>query len=301
MRKLLLFLCLRGLVFGEVLPYTLPPRPLDADRPTMVEDHPPLLFRTAAQLAAAYKGDATGLADLKMSGSSEFNSVYLAEILQSLPTRQVVIVDLRQESHVLINDRLVTWEAGEDWANVGMDHGQAVRAERDRIKLLTSQRSVGLVAARQYDNGEGSSGEAAKVETVRSEEQLVHSQGLDYERLTVVDHLRPDDEEVDRFVDLVDDLHSDQWVHFHCRAGVGRTSVFMAMFDMLHNADRVSLQEMLKRQAALPPGRDLNEIAEGPKHLYYVERNQFLSAFHRYSQARLSGSRADWSDWIREH
>ncbi|MBX3170367.1 MAG: hypothetical protein KF760_23375 [Candidatus Eremiobacteraeota bacterium] len=301
MRKLLLFLCLRGLVFAEALPYTLPPRPPDADRPIMVEDHPKLLFRTAAQLAAAYQGDVTGLADLRMSGSSEFNSVFLAEILQNLPTRQVIIVDLRQESHVLINDRLVTWEAGEDWANVGMDHDEAVQAEHDRIKLLTSQRSVGLVAAQQYDNGERSAGEAAKVETVRSEEQLVHSQGLDYERLTVVDHLRPDDEEVDRFVDLVDGLHSDEWVHFHCRAGVGRTSVFMAMFDMLHNADRVPLKEILARQAALPPGRDLNVVAEGPKHLYYVERNQFLGAFYRYSQARLAGSRADWSDWIREN
>ena len=121
MRSLLLFLCLRGFVLAEALPYTVPPRPVDADRPTLVEDHPNLLFRTAAQLAAAYKGDATGLADLKMSGSSEFNSVSLAEILKGLPTRQVTVVDLRQESHVLINDRLVTWEAGEDWVNVVMD------------------------------------------------------------------------------------------------------------------------------------------------------------------------------------
>jgi hypothetical protein len=298
MRSLLLFLCLRGFVLAEALPYTVPPRPVDADRPTLVEDHPNLLFRTAAQLAAAYKGDATGLADLKMSGSSEFNSVSLAEILKGLPTRQVTVVDLRQESHVLINDRLVTWEAGEDWVNVGMDHREAVRAERDRIKLLTSQRTVGLVDSKQYDNGERSAGEAAKVETVRSEEQLVSSSGLDYERLTVIDHLRPDDEEVDRFVDIVDDLHPEDWVHFHCRAGVGRTSVFMAMFDMLHNADRVPLKEILARQGALPPGRDLNAIGEGPKHVYYVERNQFLNAFYRYSQAHLAGNRTDWSDWI---
>ena len=294
MFRLLLLLCLGA------LPYTVPPRPPQADRPTLVEDHPQLLFRTAAQLAAAYKGDASGLADLRMSGSSEFNSVSLAEILAGLPTRQVVVVDLRQESHVLLNDRLVTWEAGEDWANVGMDHGEALRAERDRIKLMTSQRTVGLVDSKQYDHGEGSSGEAARVETVRSEEQLVSSLGLDYERLTVVDHLRPDDEEVDRFVDIVDDLHPEDWVHFHCRAGVGRTSVFMAMFDMLHNADRVSLAEILARQAALPPGRDLNVVAEGPRHVYYAERNQFLSAFYDYSKARLAGSRADWSDWISE-
>lgn len=299
MRSLLLFLCLRGLVFAEALPYTVPPRPPDADRPTLVEDHPNLLFRTAAQLAAAYKGDSTGLADLKMSGSSEFNSVSLAEILQGLPTRQVTIVDLRQESHVLINDRLVTWEAGEDWANVGMDHHEALRAERDRIKLMTSQRSVGLVDSKQYDNGERSAGEAAKVETVRSEEQLVRSLGLDYQRLTVIDHLRPDDEEVDRFVDFVDDLNPEDWVHFHCRAGVGRTSVFMAMMDMLHNADKVGLKDILARQGALPPGRDLNLVGEGPKHVYYLERNQFLSAFYRFSQAHLAGNRADWSDWIR--
>ncbi|MFN8606958.1 MAG: tyrosine protein phosphatase [Vulcanimicrobiota bacterium] len=272
--------------------YTLPPRP--SERPLLVEDHPELTFRTAAMLAQAYAGDRRGLAELRMSGSSEFNSVSLGDILAKLPTRRVVVVDLRQESHVLINDRLVTWEAGDDWANVGLSHDEAVDLERNLIRPLTFQRTVGLVDSKQYDHGEGSAGEAALVWSVRSEEQLVHSQGLRYERLTVTDHLRPADEEVDRFLRLVDSLDSEDWLHFHCRAGVGRTSVFMGMYDMLQNADAVPLQEILARAGS----RDLNEIKGGPRQPYYAERHQFLSWFYRYSQARLAGSRLSWSEWL---
>ncbi|MBS2038229.1 hypothetical protein JST97_24805 [bacterium] len=281
--------------FLTALPsYTLPPHP--TEQPVMVEDHPELTFRTAANLAAAYSGDRRGLAELRMSGSSEFNSVSLAEILSRLPTRQVVVVDLRQESHVLVNDRLVTWDAGDDWANVGLSHDQAVELEEQRIRPLTFLRTLGLVDQKQFEHGEGSAGEAALVWSVRSEKDLVHSQGLDYERLTVTDHLRPDDQEVDRFVRLVEGLESEDWLHFHCRAGVGRTSVFMGMFDMLHNADVVPMQEILARAGS----RDLNEIKDGPRQLYYSERYDFLTWFYRYSQARLGGSRLIWSEWLRQ-
>jgi protein-tyrosine phosphatase len=273
--------------------YTLPSRPVET--PVMVEDHPELKFRTASMLAAAYSGDKRGLAELPMSGSSEFNSVSLADILSKLPGRQVIVVDLRQESHVLINDRLVTWEAGDDWANVGLSHDEALDLERERIRPLTFLRTLGLVDHKQYEHGEGSSGEAALVWSVRSEEQLVSSQGLGYERLTVTDHLRPGDEEVDRFIRLVDGMGPQDWLHFHCRAGVGRTSTFMGMFDMLHNADTVPLQEILARAGS----RDMNEIKDGPHHQFYAERYEFLEWFYRYAQARKAGSRLSWSDWLK--
>ena len=273
--------------------YTLPPRPVE--RPVMVEDHPELMFRTASMLAAAYSGDQRGLAELRMSGSSEFNSVSLAEILSKLPTREITVVDLRQESHVLVNDRLVTWEAGDDWASVGLDHDEALDLERERIRPLTAMRTLGLVDHKQYERGEGSAGEAALVWSVRSEEQLVSSEGLDYERLAVTDHLRPSDAEVDRFVRLVDAMGPEDWLHFHCRAGVGRTSTFMGMFDMLHNADVVPLKEILARAGS----RDMNEIKSGAHHLYYQERHEFLEWFYRYAQARKAGSGLSWSDWLR--
>jgi len=303
MRKLFLTLCcLTQLVGADPLPtYTLPLRPPNAERPTLVEDKPELGFRTAAMLAQAYKGNTTGLAELKMSGSADFNSFGLAQLVQQIPAAQnIVVVDLRQESHAILDDRLVTWEAGDDWANVGMDHDRAVRTEEERIAAITPNQSVGLVSALQYKKGQKSSGEAARVEVILSEKSLVEGAGLEYERLTVTDHLRPSDQEVDRFLRLYGGLSSDQWVHFHCRAGVGRTAVFMAMYDMLKNADRVPLPEILARQAAVPPGHDLTLIADGPHHPFYLERNLFLTWFHRYAQARLAGSQQNWSDWIAE-
>ena len=301
MRKIFLTLCcLTQLLGAEPLPtYTLPLRPPDAERPVLVEDKPELGFRTAAMLAQAYKGNTTGLAELKMSGSAEFQSLGLAQLVQQIPASQnIVMVDLRQESHALLDDRLVTWEAGDNWANVGMDHDRAVSTEEERIAAITPNQSVGMVSERQYKAGQKSSGEAHRVQVVLSEKALVEGAGLEYERLTVTDHLRPSDQEVDRYLRFYGGLSSDQWVHFHCRAGVGRTAVFMAMHDMLHNADRVPLQEILARQGAVPPGHDLNLVEEGPRHPFYLERHLFLSWFHRYAQARLAGNRQSWSEWI---
>lgn len=40
-------------------------------------------------------------------------------------------------------------------------------------------------------------------------------------------------ENIDEFIKLYKSLPKDAWLHFHCEAGKGRTTTFLAMYDMM--------------------------------------------------------------------
>jgi len=73
----------------------------------------------------------------------------------------------------------------------------------------------------------------------------------------VTDHVRPLDDAVDRFILAVRALPDGAWTHFHCEAGLGRTTTFMVLYDMLRNANRVSLEDIVRRQKILSHGYDV--------------------------------------------
>jgi hypothetical protein len=52
-------------------------------------------------------------------------------------------------------------------------------------------------------------------------------------------------------------LPENAWAHFHCEAGLGRTTTFMVLYDMLRNANRVSLEDIVQRQKILSHGYDV--------------------------------------------
>ncbi|MBS2038602.1 hypothetical protein JST97_26720 [bacterium] len=298
MRWLLIVLSLTTFCAAQARPaYHLPSRPLEA--PALVEDEDPLCFRTARMMAEHYPGDVTGLAGLRMSGSAQPGRQTLAEILGQIPSSKVLIVDLRQECHAYGDDRLLTWSSEHNQANLGLDRDQVLEVERSQIVQASRQSEHEVISEEDYDNGLRNP-ELISVEHWSSEQELVREFGQDYLRLAVTDHLRPSDLQVDRFLQALESLPADGWVHFHCRAGVGRTSTFLALYDMLHNADRVSLNEILARQTGVAPGWNLNLVSTGSNRQWSQERYQFLACFYGYSQARLAGCRLNWSDWLKQ-
>jgi len=150
-----------------------------------------------------------------------------------------------------------------------------------------------------FKHGGASQGPAVQVEAVTNEGQLVTASGATYLRLTVTDHLRPHDQEVDRYLAALAAHPADGRVHVHCRGGDGRTTTFMALFDMLANADKVPAEAIFARQATVSPFYDLAKIAQGPKAVYYRERLDFLQRFHAYAVARQQGETTTWSRWAK--
>lgn len=249
-------------------------------------------YRTCAQLAEAFSGDKRGLAELRASGSGAFSRAEMARMLHDW-TGPVTVVDLRQETHALINGLPVTWYAPTDWGNVGKSNSEVWRLENEQIASTDHVLQLGPVKG---DENAIKDMLHIEVERIESEEDVVHDLGLGYLRLYVTDHLRPTDAEVDRFVHFVDEMPEDMWLHFHCRAGKGRTTTFLAMLDMLENAEQVSFNDILARQAALPPNYHLLDTRpRSPRHVYYQQRADFLREFYKFARDRKPAQ--TWSEW----
>ncbi|TMM11177.1 MAG: protein tyrosine phosphatase, partial [Actinobacteria bacterium] len=131
---------------------------------------------------------------------------------------------------------------------------------------------------------------------VQTEQEVADAAGFGYFHLTVPDHYRPQNEQVDRFVAFVRDLPPNTWLHFHCRAGVGRTTTFMAMYDMLRDAKTLSMNDILRRQVAVG-GKDLlgGDVSGNDNK---TERVQFLRQFYDYAQTNLDGFQTPFTAWL---
>ncbi|QHC23634.1 phosphatase domain-containing putative toxin [Streptomyces sp. GS7] len=265
-----------------------------ADTPAL-----PKNFRVAGAVAKPEPGSKApsleGLATLHASGSGVFSTAGLRTVNDHLPAGHgpVVDVDLRQESHLYVNGMPVSWFGDKDDANIGLSHGRVLADEQRRQEQLERTGPV------SFDWIPGKSvkpdGPVRDPKTVRTEADVVEQAGWRYVRLTVPDHHRPQNDEVDRFVAFVRSLPQGTWLHFHCRAGVGRTTTFMAMYDMMRNARRVSLDDILRRQALIG-GKDLTSEAHSDKP-EARERAAFLRAFYAYAQKDTDGFKTPYSRW----
>lgn len=128
---------------------------------------------------------------------------------------------------------------------------------------------------------------------------------LEYKRFHILDHHRPADKEVDKFIVFIRGLgaKNDTWLHFHCKGGKGRTTTFMTMYDMLANARNVGFDDIIFRQHLLN-GSDLTKIPGGLKGAWKKEaaEDRFIFLWYFYQYAKdPSGFRngASWQDWLK--
>lgn len=261
----------------------------------------PKSFRTAIQIEKEYKGNTHGLRNLNASGSGQFSKQELMWIMKNT-SKNLVLVDLRQESHGFINGYPVTWTAPLNWANIDKTKNQAILDEAIRLKEINVQKSIEIPTAQNYKEGNLKKEDYKKfdINTVEREEQLAQSLNINYFRLTVTDHSMPTNEDVDSFISFVKNLDSKAWLHFHCRGGKGRTTTFLAMYDMLRNADSVALNDIIERQASASPYYNLlskNQIEKSPE---AKERAEFIKQFYLYAQDYKKGYAGTWSEWKKD-
>ncbi len=273
---------------------------------TLIEDAPatpslPRNWRAAHDKLRRGTGapvDLRGLKGLKLSGSGQFSEPQLKAMQKKLPARCATIVDLRQESHGTVNDLAVSWYAAKDWANLGLDVAK-VRADEERrlAVLLRAGRAVITRVLKKTPQDAIGQGQAfaVKVKSVSSEAGLCKRYGLGYYRLAITDHLRPSDADVDRFLAFYRGLPAGTWLHFHCHAGLGRTTTFMLMVDMLKNAAAVSLDDLGRRQHLLGGLDLLGHPPNNWKRQAYQKRAAFLRLFYVFAK---SGAKGSWTEWV---
>ncbi len=273
----------------------------------------PRNFRTMEdEFHAPYKKDMDdsyvptreGLERLCASGSGEFSESGLQSLLEALAERTqmaICIVDLREESHGFFDGIAVSWYGERDWGNVGLTQEEALADEAERIHA-----AAGQMTAVAHLGGEKNPLDEHEifVEEAQTEKELVEAAGLRYKRITATDHIWPSPAAVDEFVQFYKSLPEDIWLHFHCQAGEGRTTEFLAMYDILKNPT-VPLQDILYRQCLLGGSYVAHVEPEDSTYWkvpYYVEKAKHIALFYRYVQENESaGFAVSWSDWLAAH
>lgn len=215
--------------------------------------------------------------------SAQFSEEELSSVL-ARSTSPIVIVDLRQESHGFLNGHAVSWCEKYNWGNRGKSAQCIEKCQAIQLDNLAKEKNVvAYFSLKMSSNGDLTRVPyRLPVHVILSEAALAKKYHVGYFRVYVTDNCRPTDAEVDRFVHFVHALPADTTLYFHCRAGRGRTTTFMAMYDMMHNAPEVSFTEIMRRQF-LMGGSDLLVLPERGSYKYpmALARKQFLEAFYQ--------------------
>lgn len=240
-----------------------------------------------------------GLESLRASGSGQPTRETFQKLRGLAGTSRLVDVDLRQESHGFAGDVPVSWYAPHDWINRGKDLKQVETDERSRLETLRKDGKATAYAVRHVQEQDELTPYSLTVNSVSEEASIAKQSGAEYFRIAVTDHLPPTDVDVESFLKFYRSLPKDVWLHFHCEAGEGRTTTFLAMTDMLHNAREVSFEDILQRQYLLG-GADLSKHPAKDAWQYqgFAERTAFLRRFYDYAR---SGSKLGWSEWIEKY
>ena len=284
---------------------------LDAPRESVTVQPLPMNFRSMQKIP--------NISGAAASGSAQYSRSQLQAVIdQKLVGSPLAVVDLRQEPHgfLPINPALtgeaeiaVGWFAERDWLNVAKGLPSILADEISRLDNAahTSNLTVYDVVTKSPAEDGICTANPFSVQPTGSyndEQTLVQTfSNVSYLRLPTTDHCRPRDSEVDQFVAFEVALEPGTWLHFHCRAGDGRTTTFMAMHDIIHNAPGDSLATILTRQG--PSGIGGVDLSKMPgnqavfSYPFSAERVTFMQNFYTYViQAKPGGFKLMWSDWV---
>ncbi|MBD7913231.1 MULTISPECIES: GxGYxYP domain-containing protein [Clostridium] len=225
-----------------------------------------------------------GLGALNISGSHQFSEYNLPLIINAIDTSlPITIIDLRQESHGFINEIPISFANYNNNANMGLSKEKVILDENNRLSNIKLDTPISFFNHPEI---------TITPTKVVSENQLVDSSSLSYIRIPVTDGKIPTDDMVNFFVDTVNSKPKNSWFHFHCKEGIGRTTTFMIMYDIITNSKNVMIDDIIKRQLHLANFNEKETIS-----FYNDERINFLKNFYKYSKENDNIHKLKWSDW----
>ncbi|WP_251442761.1 protein tyrosine phosphatase [Veillonella intestinalis] len=240
-----------------------------------------------------------GLAYTQMSGSGQPTEAQFKQLASTLRTKTdgpIYVVDLRQETHVFVNGIPISHYGKRNWGNVGEKQITILDKEKE---LLATLPQTTLQLATLNKEKEAINEQSIMVESVKTEAMVAKEQGLHYLRLATTDHIWPDEMSIDKFIAFYKTLPKNSWLHFHCEAGKGRTTIFMAMYDIMKNPN-VPLEDILSRQQVLGGNNVAYTTDEDTwKAPYYEEKALMIRKFYRYvQQNHHTNFQLTWSEWL---
>ncbi|GAB4193316.1 MAG: hypothetical protein Tsb0015_16030 [Simkaniaceae bacterium] len=263
----------------------------------------PLRFKDPADFLNAENIDRTDLSNMQISGSGQFSPSELDALIDKLGQDNLIIIDLREESHGFINDMAVSWYAKGNAGNKGKSLSEIQNEELASLHGLQQKKSVSANYIIEKEEGiiQKIMPVPIFISSAYTEDALCQRKNISYFRLPITDHCRPADDQVDAFIHLIKTKGKTSKFHVHCRGGKGRTATIFMMYDMLLNADKLSMEAIADRQKKITD-YDLFYILpkEHWKYRTRLERVEFLKNFYLFCKENLSKKNISWSSWIKK-
>ena len=222
---------------------------------------------------------------LNISGSAQFTKDQLLNLKNSINKYNICIVDLRQESHGMINDLAISFLNPYKDLNNGFTTEQTIKAENSLLNKIKIGNTI------QLYKHTGIFIKDITVDFISNESQLVTEADMQYKRFAVKDNSAPTPDIVDEFVEFIKNKPDDIHLHFHCAAGKGRTTSFMVMYQAMKNNSNLTLEQLLSYQYNIG-GVNLHD-----NNIQY----NFLEDFCNYVQKNKDSNYSiSYSQWIKE-
>ena len=222
---------------------------------------------------------------LNISGSAQFTKDQLLNLKNSINKDNICIVDLRQESHGMINDLAISFLNPYKDLNNGFTTEQTIKAENSLLNKIKIGNTI------QLYKHTGIFIKDITVDFISNESQLVTEADMQYKRFAVKDNSAPTPDIVHEFVEFIKNKPDDIHLHFHCAAGKGRTTSFMVMYQAMKNNSNLTLEQLLSYQYNIG-GVNLHD-----NNIQY----NFLEDFCNYVQKNKDSNYSiSYSQWIKE-
>ena len=186
--------------------------------------------------------------------------------------------------------------------NIGRSKDEIIENEKQLVHSLKGGK-ITYAKIGSSTNYEPKNAVEEEVSEALTEEELVTSLGMKYQRITALDHVFQKDAIIDDFIAFYRSLPADgAWLHFHCQAGRGRTTFFMCLYDMLRNP-AVPLKDILYRQTLIGGTSMYNDgtgQAEWRQDLF-KEISVMIPVVYAYVQDNVkNGYSVPWSTWKKQ-
>ena len=239
-----------------------------------------------------------GMDRLKTSASSDFSAseldALIAEI-RKVHDGPITVVDLRNETHGLLNGNHVSQYGKQNWDNIGRSREDIVEGEKEMIHGTLGRKVE--VGGKAPDSPKT----VLDVTSAETEAEACAKRGIGYFRLTVLDHCFSDPRSIDDFIAFASKLPEDTWLHFHCQAGMGRTNMYLVFYDFLRNPD-VPEKDIIYRHFNLGGNfmyyKGDKENEEEYKVPLAKEKAEMIPLVFKYiKDQQPKGFKLSWTEW----
>jgi protein-tyrosine phosphatase len=172
---------------------------------------------------------------------------------------------IREESHGFVNGTAISFANSNNSANAGLTLTEVIQKENDDLSSINLNNKLTL-----YNTNK-----SIKPKVIKNEKTLAEENNIGYLRIPVTDGNLPNDDMTNYFINFVNNQPENTWLHFHCKAGVGRTTTFMIMYDIMKNYNEVSLHDIIARQLLLG-----NIKSKTSLDFFVGKRYEFLNKFY---------------------